>query len=104
MKKLTTKRCWEKEAKQFFRHIMAKYQIDEKHHAVFYGTVENLNRFYLALKLVETEGMTFKTETGQIRKNPACAIQKDAWSSFLLGLKALGLHEYQTKLGRPPGG
>lgn len=103
MKKLTAKRDWTPEARQFFKHIIGKFHIDEKHHAVFYGTVENLNRFYMAQKIIEAEGMTFKTETKQIRKNPACTIQKDAWSSFLLGLKALGLHEYQAKLGRPGG-
>jgi hypothetical protein len=99
---LRSKQKWTKEARQFFRHITERYEIDEKHHAVFYGTVENLNGFYLAKEIVETEGMIFKTSTGQIRKNPACAVQKDAWSSFLLGLKALGLHEYQ-KMGRPGG-
>ncbi|NQT70090.1 MAG: P27 family phage terminase small subunit [Desulfobacteraceae bacterium] len=101
--KLTAKRTWTKEARQFFIHIKGKFQIDEKHHAVFYGTVENLNDFYKAKELVRSDGMTFKTPSGQIRKNPACGIQKDAWSAFLLGLKALGLHEYQAKLGRPPG-
>ena len=103
MKKLTARRAWKKEARQFFRHITGKYQIDEKHYAVFYGTIENLNRFYLCNEIIKKEGMTFKTSTGQIRKNPACQIQKDCWSAFLLGLKALGLHEYQNKLGRPPG-
>ena len=102
--KLKSKRAWVKEARQFFRHITGKFQIDEKHHAVFFGTVENLNDFYAAKELIKTDGMTFKTQTGQIRKNPACQVQKDAWSAFLLGLKALGLHEYQSKLGRPPGG
>ena len=45
MKKLSSKQGWTKEAKQFFKHISLKFQIDEKHHAVFYGTVENLNAF-----------------------------------------------------------
>ncbi len=102
MIKLKSKQSWTKEARKFFRHITSRFEIDEKHYAVFYGTVENLDRFYLCDELVESEGMTFKTSTGQIRKNPACQIQKDAWSAFLLGLKAMGLHEYQ-KLGRPGG-
>ena len=102
--KLVCKQKWTKEARQFFRHIIDSYHIDEKHHAVFYGTCENLNNFYLADALIKADGMVFKTESGQIRKNPACQVQKDAWSAFLLGLKALGLHEYQAKLGRPPGG
>ncbi len=102
--KLRCKREWTKEARQFFKHITTKFQIDEKHHAVFYGTCENLDMFYRANELIAAQGMTFTTSTGQIRKNPATAIKKDAWSAFLLGLKALGLHEYQAKLGRPPGG
>ena len=101
--KLTGKKSWIKEARKFFRDITKIYEIDEKHHAVFYGTIENLNRFYLCNTIIEAEGMTFKTESGQIRKHPACQVQKDSWSAFLLGLKALGLHEYQERLGRPPG-
>jgi len=100
---LKSRISWTKEARLFFRHITGEFQIDEKHYAIFYGTIENLNRFYLCNGKIEKEGMTFTTSTGQIRKNPACQIQKDAWSAFLLGLKALGLHEYQNKLGRPPG-
>ena len=103
MKKLSSKQGWTKEAKQFFKLISLKFQIDEKHHAVFYGTVENLNDFYLSDALIKRQGMTFETETKQIRKNPACQIKKDSWSAFLLGLKALGSHEYQAKLGRPGG-
>jgi len=102
MKKLTAKSSWTPEARQFFRHIERKFYIDEKHHAVFYGTVENLNDFYASDALIKLQGMTFLTKTGQIRKNPACQIKKDSWSAFLLGLKAMGLHEYQTK-GRPGG-
>ena len=100
---LTSKQKWCKEARKFFRDIINLYEIDEKHHAVFYGTVHNLNQFYIASKEIETDGITFKTKTGQIRKNPACQVQKDAWSAFLMGLKALGLYEYQ-KQGRKPGG
>ena len=101
--KLSAKRTWTKEARQFFRHITAQYQIDEKHHAVFIGTCECLDRFYRCDEIIKSEGLTFKTESGQIRRNPATAIQKDAWSGFLMGLKALGLFEFQSKLGRPPG-
>ena len=101
--KLTAKQSWTREARKFFRDITKIYQIDEKHYAVFYGTIENLDRFYISNAEVKRDGITFKTKTGQIRKNPATQIAKEAWSSFLLGLKALGLHEYQEKLGRPPG-
>ena len=103
MVKLTARRDWSKEAREFFRHINGKFEIDEKHYALFYGTVENLDRFYRCNEIIKTEGITFTTATGQIRKNPVCQVQKDCWSAFLLGLKALGLHEYQ-RLGRPPGG
>lgn len=102
--KLSAKQSWTKEARKFFRDITKIYEIDEKHHAVFYGTIENLNRFYIANDEINQDGMTFKTESGQIRKNPACQIMKESWSGFLMGLKAMGLFEYQAKLGRPPGG
>lgn len=101
--KLTAKQKWTKEARQFFRDITKIYEIDEKHQAVFYGTIENLNRFHIANDEINEDGMTFKTESGQIRKHPACQIMKESWSGFLMGLKALGLHEYQARLGRPPG-
>jgi len=101
---LKSKQSWTKEARRFFRDITKVYEIDEKHFAVFYGTIENLDRFYQASNKINKDGMTFKTESGQIRKHPACQIAKEAWSGFLMGLKALGLHEYQEKLGRPPGG
>jgi len=101
--KLTSKMGWTKEARQFFRFITDEFQIEKKHHALLYGTVENLHDFYSAKELIKSQGMTFKTQTGQIRKNPACQIQKDSWSAFLLGLKALGLYAYQQRVGRPGG-
>lgn len=101
--RLTAKRAWLKEARKFFRDITSEFQIEKKHYATFYGTCENLNDFYSAKELIKNQGMTFETQTGQIRKNPACQIQKDSWSAFLQGLKVLGLHGYQNKVGRPGG-
>jgi len=100
---LRAKRRWTTEARGFFRDITAQFEIDEKHHAIFYGTCENLDRFYRCNEILQTDGLTFKTESGQVRKHPACQISKDSWSGFLQGMKSLGLHEYQSKLGRPPG-
>ena len=103
MAKLQAKQHWTKEARKFFRDITKKFHIDEKHHATFYGTCENLNRFYLANTDIMENGITFKTASGTIHKNPACAIQKEAWGAYIVGLRALGLYEPQGKVGNPGG-
>ena len=99
---LRYKQRWEPEVRKFFRDIVSVFQIDEVHYATFYGTCENLNTFHIANNALTNEGLTFKSTTGQIRKHPAFQIKKDSWGSFLMGLKALGLHETK-KIGRPGG-
>ena len=101
--KLPAKQKWHKEARAFFNEIKGMYEIDEKHRAAFYGTTDNLDRYNVASDQLNSEGITYKTESGQIKKHPACQIAKESWSGFLMGLKAMGLFEYQAKLGRPPG-
>ena len=100
---LSAKRSWEKEAREFFRDIINQFHIEPRNRHAFLGTCENLNNFYVAKKKVDAEGITFTTANGQIRKHPACGVMKDSWSAFLLGLKCIGLHEFQGKMGRPPG-
>jgi phage terminase small subunit len=102
MKKLHYKRYWRKETRQFFQHITGQCEIDWKHFAMFYGTCENLDRFYVADEEIKRNGITFTTSGGQIRRNPACLIAKDSWAAFITGMKALGLYEFH-KTGRPPG-
>ena len=101
--KLPVKQRWHKEAKTFFRYIEKKYTIDEKHRSTFYGTTDNLDIFHEQIDTIKQEGATYRSKSGQIKKHPSWQIAKEAWSGFLMGLKALGLHEYQAKLGRPPG-
>ena len=95
--KLRTKQKWGKEAKAFFRQITHDFELNSQHISLFYGTIEHLNTFYLANDILKSEGLVIQPEGGQSRKNPAFQISKDSWSGFIIGLKALGLHEFQSK-------
>ena len=82
---LREKQKWHKYARNFFRDITDIFEIPEQHRATFLGTIRNLNIYHKANDEIDRDGITYKTKSNQIKKNPACQIAKESWSGFLQG-------------------
>jgi len=67
---------------------------------------EALDRQKQAAEAIETHGVVLVNEdTGQIRPNPACVVERDSRAAMLSALRALRLdiEIAPGKPGRPPG-
>ncbi len=62
-----------------------------------------LERLLQAKKILDREGVTFKTETGQIKQHPACSVEKDARSGFVQAIRLLGISYDEAGFRRGPG-
>ena len=79
-----------KKARSFFNKIKTEYELSEDEIILLEGCCENLSIYWIACDLLSVDGLTFKNEkTGQIRKNPAVEITKNAWAGFLAGCRIL---------------
>jgi P27 family predicted phage terminase small subunit len=96
---------WTKQAKTWFRCVVRSWVIENEDLSLLLGVGEKLNQFWLAQGILQKEGLVFLSDTGQLRKHPACEISKNAWAGYLAGLRALGLEEVsdRKKAGRPIG-
>ena len=106
--KPSAKAKWHAETKKFFRTTHAEWDYPDDEERVLCATCENLDMFWRATEQLDSEGLTFTTETGQVKKHPATEIQKTAWAGFLAGCRLLGICSKQSEEpkrgpGRPPG-
>jgi hypothetical protein len=95
-KNMQCKRYWLSEVKTFFRATVENYSFEDFELEILRGSMDNYNRFLQAQKTLNEQGMTFTTESGQIKVNPLCNIEKCAWASFLSGIKQLKISDVET--------
>lgn len=80
------------EAQSWLEKIVEENEIrDEAGLLIAQTAMESFDRMRAAQKTIDKEGMTFKDRFGQIRINPATAVERDAKSSMLHALKQLNL-------------
>lgn len=93
------------EAKKFWREINAGWCLDEAAAELLKVACLSLSRFYEAQEIVTREGCCFRTATGEIRRHPACEVEKTSRAGFQSALKDLGLESDDLKttgkVGRP---
>ena len=98
---------WHKEAKRFFKDIHNEYKFTDAEQRVVDGAVESLSAFWMASDDIQVSGAVIEATGGIRRQNPAAAVQKTSWASFLAGLRHLGLcvadKDPKRAPGRPPG-
>ena len=58
---------------------------------VLLGALHNYDRYCEARAAVTKHGLLLKDASGALRKNPACAVEAQAYSSFLAGMRFLSL-------------
>jgi hypothetical protein len=72
--------------------------------AILQASLEAHMRARLAREAVAMDGMTTAGRDGQPRVNPLLAVERDARSAFLTGLKQLKLIDIEPESGRRPQG
>jgi len=99
------KRTWLKPAKDFYKSVIDGWQLSPEDIPLLVATCERLNSFWECQKTIDEDGMSFQTSLGEIKKHPLLATQKDCWTGYLQGVRALDLTESTDKRrpGRPIG-
>ena len=104
---MTPKKHWHREAKRFFKDLHAEYRFSDAEQRVVDGACESLSAFWAASDDIQINGTVIEATGGIRRQNPAAAVQKTSWASFLAGLRHLGIcspdKDPQRTPGRPPG-
>lgn len=92
---------------KLWRELVAEYDISDSAGLALVSTAaECLDRMRAAQKAIASAGEVVKDRYGQIKVNPACALEKDARNGFLSALRALNLdiEPLRDRVGRPAQG
>jgi P27 family predicted phage terminase small subunit len=94
-----------KEAKAWWRKIVASWELDDAALLLLESTLEQFDTMRKAQELITTQGLTYVDRFNQIKPNPATVIERDAKQGLLRGIRALGLdlEPLNSGPGRPPG-
>ncbi|GAB4240882.1 MAG: hypothetical protein Kow0032_28800 [Methyloligellaceae bacterium] len=90
----------------FFAGVAEAYAIDDPAGLALLSTAaEALDRMKAAQDAIAAHGEVVKDRYGQVKVNPACALEKDARNGFLASVKMLNLdlEPLRDGPGRPPG-
>jgi P27 family predicted phage terminase small subunit len=94
------------EARALWRDIHNDFEVGADAREILRVGCMSLTRYLEAKEILDREGLTFKTASGQVKKHPVCSVEKDSLTSFLQAMRLLGLEFEQPKPkgpGRPPG-
>lgn len=106
MKKSRAPTHLSKEAQKWFRKLCDEYAIDDEAGLLILQTsLEAFDRMRRAQVEISERGEVFSDRFGQIKANPAVAMERDARSQMLAALKQLNLdlEPLRDGPGRPPG-
>lgn len=94
------------EALEFWNDVQREYAVDDAAgRRLLLTACQSLARMHEAQKLIEKHGVVVKDRFGQLVRNPACTVERDARSAMLAALKALNLDVAPPgKPGRPAAG
>lgn len=80
-----------KEAAKLWREIVNEWDLGPDGLAILRGALEHWDTYQACRAAVVRDGVTFQTESGLIRANPAAKLGNDAYSQFRMGMRQLGL-------------
>lgn len=78
-------------AKRLFGAITTDYVLEAHHLAILGKALEAFDRAEAARTIVERDGIVTSSRLGEVKAHPAVAIERDARTAFLAGIKQLGL-------------
>lgn len=91
------------EAGQWWRDVARDYEFEAHHFRLLQAACEAWDRMQLARKEVAVNGITFKAANGDLKANPAVAIERDARTAFARLVRELDLDaEGPADHRRPP--
>lgn len=80
------------EAQRIWRTVVANWQVGPEALPILRGSLEQFDLYRLAMQTVKTEGMTVvNPESGNVKRHPAAYVANNAFNSFRLAMKQLGL-------------
>jgi P27 family predicted phage terminase small subunit len=93
------------EAAAWWAKITAEYQLGDDAQLLLQTGLESFDRMRSAQAEIAEHGVVVRDRWGQLRCNPACAVERDSRSALVQAMKALHLDlEPLNPVGRPPAG
>lgn len=95
---------WNKKVRAFWKASHKAYEFDVDGLEILRVACMSLDRYLQACEILDVEGVTFETTSGQVKKHPANEIEKNARQGFLQAVKMLGIsldNEEKRRPGRP---
>ena len=89
------------EAKNLWKSVHKDYQIEDASREILRVACLSLSRFLEAREKLDKEGLTFTTNSGQVKKNPLIEIEKISRQGFLSAMNSLGLEVESDNKNRP---
>jgi P27 family predicted phage terminase small subunit len=93
-----------KEGATLWRDIASEYSIDDAAGLALLTTAcECLDRMRAAQAAIKEDGELVRDRYGALKVNPACGLEKDSRTGFLLAIKGLSLdiEPLRDRVGRP---
>ena len=78
-------------ARRLYSQILENYELEPHHLAILTKALEALDRTEQARDAIAASGILIRSRLGEVKPNPAIAIERDSRAQFLAGIKALGL-------------
>jgi len=78
-------------ARRLYAAVVADYVLEAHHIAILTKALEAYDRAEAARELVTNGGLVVTSRLGETKPHPAVAIERDARTAFLAGIKQLGL-------------
>ena len=78
-------------ARRLYAEILETYALEPFHVAILSKSLEAFDRAEQARDVIAASGILIKSRLGEVKPNPAIAIERDSRAAFLAGIKALGL-------------
>lgn len=82
---------WRPEVKRFWYDVLNEFEIEPSLLTILKTSANALQRLLDAQEIINEQGLTFTTNSGNIKKHPAIEIEKVSRIGFLQSFKALGL-------------
>ena len=81
-----------REAKKIWRTINHERVMPDSYLVILRVSLEAYDRLQAARKILDEEGIYYKTETGYKREHPCLRIERDARSGFLAAWRQMNLN------------
>ena len=94
------------EARRWWNRLQAEYELgDEAARFLLETALGAFDRMRQAQQAIAEDGVTVRDKFGQLKINPAAAVERDARSGMLMAFKSLCLdvEPLRDGVGRPPG-